>query len=65
MNENKEIHFAFVATDQKNDLTAHLIRQDHHPTMSPALSFNVFFFLPVDLHKISNVVGMFLCVSCF
>lgn len=44
VNENKEIHFAFVATDQENDLTAHLIRKDHHPTVSPALSFSTFFF---------------------
>lgn len=46
---NQEIHFAFVATDQENDLTSHVIRKQHHPTMSPALSFS--FFLSVYLHR--------------
>lgn len=42
-NKNKEIYLTFAAADEENDSTAHLISKDRHPTMSPALSFNVSF----------------------
>lgn len=41
--KTKKIYLTFAATDQENDLTAHLINKDCHPTVSPALSFHVSF----------------------
>lgn len=59
VSKNKEIHFAFVATDQENDLTAHLIKKDHYLIMSPALSFNVFFFLQIYIRSLMSLECFF------
>ena len=59
--KNKEIYLTFAATDQENDLTVHVISKDHHPAMSSALSFNVYFYFCIFTQDPSRHWNVSLC----